>query len=69
MSDGLEVCQRIPEIAEVDAIGNPSLLRDRLTERDCTPLETYREAGAAMALIREAVEDCAPTGSVAREGY
>jgi hypothetical protein len=45
------------------------LLRDGLTERDRTALETYRDAGAAMALIREAVEDCAPPGSVAREDY
>ena len=64
-----EVRQRIAEIAEADAIGDPSLLRDGLTERDRTALETYRDARAAMALIREAVEDCAPPGSVAREDY
>ena len=45
------------------------MLRDGLTERDRTALETYRDARAAMALIREAVEDCAPPGSVAREDY
>jgi hypothetical protein len=64
-----EVRQRIREIAEADAIGDPSLLRDRLTDRERIALETYRDARAAMALIREAVEDCAPPGSVAREGY
>ena len=64
-----EVRQRIAEIAEADAIGDPSLLRDGLTDRDRTALETYRDARAAMALIREAVEDCAPPGSVTREGY
>jgi hypothetical protein len=40
-----------------------------LTDRDHIALETYRNACDAMALIREAVEDCAPAGSVAREGY
>jgi hypothetical protein len=45
------------------------LLRDGLTHRDRIALETYRDARAAMALIREAVEDCAPPGSVARDGY
>jgi hypothetical protein len=30
---------------------------------------TYRDARAAIALIREAVEDCAPPGSVTRAGY
>src|SRR5436190_21967475 len=64
-----EVRQRIREIAEADAIGDPSLLRDRLTDRERIALETYRDARAAMALIREAVEDWAPPGSVAREGY
>jgi hypothetical protein len=43
------------------------LLRDGLTEHDRVALETYRAARAAMALIREAVEDCAPPGSVPRE--
>ena len=43
------------------------MLRDGLTYRDRTALETYRDARAAMALIREAVEECAPPGSVARE--
>jgi len=61
-----EIRQRIREIAEADAIGDPSLLRDRLTKRDRTALETYRDARAAMALIREAVEECAPPGSVPR---
>jgi hypothetical protein len=56
-------------IAEADAIGDPSLLRDGLTDRDRTALETYRDARAALALIREAVEDCASPGSVTREGY
>jgi len=64
-----EVRQRIAEIAEADAIGDPSLLRDGLTDRDRIALETYRDARAALALIREAVEDCAPPGSVAREDY
>ena len=64
-----EVHQRIREIAEADAIGNPSLLRDGVTDSDRVALETYRDARAAMALIREAVEDCAPPGSVMREGY
>jgi hypothetical protein len=45
------------------------LLRDRLTHRERIALEAYRAAQVAMALIREAVEDCAPPGSVAREGY
>jgi hypothetical protein len=40
-----------------------------LSDRDRIALETYRDARAAMALIREAVEDCAPPGSVAREDY
>ena len=64
-----EIRQRIAEIAEADAIGDPSWLRDGLTERDRTALETYRDARAAMALIREAIEDCAPPGSVARDDY
>lgn len=64
-----EVRRRIAEIAEADAIGDPSLLCDRMMDRDRIALETYRDARAAMALIREAVEDCAPPGSVAREGY
>jgi hypothetical protein len=64
-----EIRQRILEIAEADAIGDPSLLRDGLLRRDRIALETYRDARAAMALIREAIEDCAPPGSVAREGY
>ena len=45
------------------------MLRDGLTEHDRVALETYRAARAAMALIREAVEDCAPPGSVARADY
>jgi hypothetical protein len=64
-----EVRQRMREIAEADAIGDPSLLSDGLTGSDRTALETYRDARTAMALIREAVEDCAPPGSVTREGY
>jgi hypothetical protein len=64
-----EIRQRIREIAEVDAIGDPSLLHDGLTERQRTAIETYRDARAALALIREAVEDCAPPGSVPREDY
>jgi hypothetical protein len=64
-----EIRQRMAEIAEADAIGDPLLLRDGLTDRDRTALETYRDARAALALIREAVEDCAPPGSVTREGY
>jgi hypothetical protein len=39
------------------------LLQDGLTDRDRIALETYRDARAAMSLIREAVEDCAPPGS------
>jgi DNA-binding Lrp family transcriptional regulator len=64
-----EVRQRIRKIAETDAIGDPSLLGDGLTGSARIALETYRDARAAMALIREAVEDCAPPGSVTREGY
>jgi hypothetical protein len=64
-----EVRERIGEIAEADAIGDPSLLCDRLAHRERIALETYRDARAAIALIREAVEDCAPPGSVPREGY
>ena len=64
-----EVLQRIAEIAEADVIGDPSLLYDGLTQQQRIALETYRDARAAMALIREAVEDCAPPGSVAREDY
>ena len=64
-----EVRQRIAEIEEADAIGDPSLLRDGLIARDRIALETYRDARAALALIREAVEDCAPPGAVVREGY
>lgn len=58
-----EVRQRIEEIAEADAIGDRSLLRDGLTDRDRTALETYWDARTALALIREAIEDCAPSGS------
>jgi hypothetical protein len=64
-----EIRQRIEEIAEADEVGDPSLLRDRLSDRDRRALETYRDARAALALIREAIEDCAPPGAVAREGY
>ena len=64
-----EINQRIQEIAEADAIGDPSLLYDRLTQRERIALETYRDARDALALIREAVEDCAPPSSVPREDY
>jgi hypothetical protein len=64
-----EIRQRIEEIAEVDVIGDPSLLHDGLTHRDRIALATYRDARAAMALIREAVEDCAPPGSVLSDAY
>src|SRR3954468_25017251 len=64
-----EIAQRVQEIRKADAIGDPSLLRDGLTEQERIALETYRDARAAMALIREAVEDCAPPGSVQREAY
>ena len=56
--------QRIEEIAEVDVIGDPSLLHDGLMHCDRIALATYRDARAAMALIRETVEDCDPPGSV-----
>jgi hypothetical protein len=62
-----EVRQRMEEIAEADAIGDPSSLRDRLTHRDRIALETYRDARAALALIPDAVEECAPPGSVRPE--
>ena len=64
-----EILERMREIAEADAIGDPSLLYDRRTQQDRVALETYRDARAAMALIREAVEDCAPPGSVTRDEY
>jgi hypothetical protein len=64
-----EIRQRIREIEGADATGDPSLLRDGLTHRDRIALETYRDARAAMALIREAVEECAPPGSVLRADY
>jgi hypothetical protein len=50
-----EIQDRIMEITEADTIRDPSLLRDGLTDRDRTTLETYRDARAALALIREAV--------------
>jgi hypothetical protein len=43
------------------------LLYDRFTHRDRVSLETYRDARTALALIREAIEDRAPPGSVTRE--
>jgi hypothetical protein len=46
-----------------------TVLRDGLTHRERIALETYRDARSALALIREAVEDCAPPGSVPREDY
>ena len=64
-----EICQRMREIEEADAIGDPSLLYDGRTRRERIALETYRDARAAMALIREAVEECAPPGSVPRADY
>jgi hypothetical protein len=64
-----EIRQRTREIAEADTIGDPSLLHDGLTHRDRIALETYRNARAAMALIREAVETCAPPGSVPRADH
>ena len=64
-----EIRERIQEISEADTIGDPSLLRDGFTDRERIALETYRDARAALALIREAIEDCAPPGSVLREGY
>jgi hypothetical protein len=64
-----EIRQRIAEIAEADEMGDPSLLRDRMTYQDRVSLETYRDARTAMALIREAIEDCAAPGSVTREDH
>ena len=64
-----EIRQRIREIEEADAIGDPSLLHDGVTRRDRIALKTYRDARAAMALIREAIEECAPPGSVLRADY
>jgi hypothetical protein len=64
-----EVRQRIAEIAEADEIGDPSLLYDGMTHRDRIAFETYRDARTAMALIREAIGDCAPPGSVASAEY
>ena len=64
-----EIRQRIQEIAEADAIGDPSLLRDNLTHQDRIAIDNYWDAREAMALIREAVEDCAPPGSVRRVDY
>jgi hypothetical protein len=64
-----EIRQRIREIEEADVIGDPSLLHDGVTRRDRIALKTYRDARAAMALIREAVEECAPPGSVLRADY
>jgi TPR repeat protein len=43
------------------------LLSDRLTHRDRIALETYRDSRAALALIRDAVEECAPPGLVRPE--
>jgi hypothetical protein len=44
------------------------LLRDGV-DRDRIAVETYWDARAALALIREAGEDCIPAGSEAPEGY
>jgi hypothetical protein len=49
-----------------DAIGDPSLLNDGMISRERIAPETYRDARAAMASIREAVEECALPGSVPR---
>ena len=43
-----EVRQRIAEIAEADAIGDPSLLRDGLTDRDRIALEPGRPRRAGL---------------------
>src|ERR1700733_4501609 len=64
-----EIRERIAEIAEADRVGDPSLLWDRGVAGERVAIDTYRDALAALALIREAVEDCAPPGSIAREGY
>jgi hypothetical protein len=45
------------------------MLHHGLTEHDRVALETYRAGRAPMDLIREAVEDCAPPGSVTRADY
>jgi hypothetical protein len=42
-------------VAEDEIGGDPSLLRDRLPHRDRVSLESYRDARAALALIREAI--------------
>jgi hypothetical protein len=46
-----------------------SLAAARHVESDRIALETYRDARAAMALIREAVGIAPRAGSVPREGY
>ena len=38
-------------IAEADAIGDPSLQSDALTQRDRIALETYRDARAVVATL------------------
>src|SRR5207248_444636 len=64
-----EIHERIQDIADADALADPSRLRDRMMNRDRIAIQNYWDARAAMALIREAVEDCAPPGSVTREEY
>lgn len=59
-----EVRQRIEEIAEADKAGNPAQLYDGMNLEERASLENYRDARDAMALIREAIEDCAPPGTV-----
>jgi len=64
-----EIYQRMREIAEADAIGDPSRLRDGLTGAERASIDNFRDAWDALALIREAIEDCAPPGSVTRRLY
>jgi hypothetical protein len=64
-----ETRQRMLEIEEADAIGDPSLLNHGLKHGERIALETHQDARAAMALVREAVEECAPPGSVPRADY
>lgn len=64
-----EIMERIAEIAEADALGDPNILDDVMDRKERVALETYRDARVALALIREAIEDCAPPGSVVRDQY
>ena len=63
-----EVRQRITRSPRLMRLGDPSLLRDGMTFKRIA-IENCRDARAAMALIREAVEDCVPPGSVRRDDY